>query len=101
MTWQCHVCASPCDGRIRCGECGVVIYCSKRHQASHWRQHEQGGECARLALQLQGAPAVLDLPFPFLHLSVIQVEQGRHTMCSFLTSCNLHACGPYAALCGP
>ncbi|CAI5955076.1 unnamed protein product [Closterium sp. NIES-65] len=114
MTWQCHVCASPCDGRIRCGECGVVIYCSRRHQvraveqaaararwrsgrwlaqlrgtsrairpfapspwsftampvkalAAHWRQHSQEGECARFSLQLQGAPAVLDLPFPFLH----------------------------------
>ncbi|CAI5482445.1 unnamed protein product [Closterium sp. Yama58-4] len=76
MTWQCHVCASPCDGRIRCGECGVVIYCSRRHQANHWRQHEQGGECARLALQLQGAPDVLNLPFPFLHQSVIQVQSG-------------------------
>ncbi|CAI5983887.1 unnamed protein product [Closterium sp. NIES-64] len=72
MTWQCHVCASPCDGRIRCGECGVVIYCSRRHQAAHWRQHSQEGECARFSLQLQGAPAVLDLPFPFLHKSVIQ-----------------------------
>ncbi|CAI5491124.1 unnamed protein product, partial [Closterium sp. Naga37s-1] len=68
--------------------------------ASHWRRHEQGGECARFSLQLQKAPAVLDLPFPFLHDSVIQVEQGRHTVCSFLSSRHLHACGPYAALCG-
>ncbi|CAI7897778.1 unnamed protein product [Closterium sp. NIES-54] len=65
------------------------------------RSTRGGGECARFSLQLQGAPAVLDLPFPFLHLSVIQVEQGRHTMCSFLSSLHLHACGPYAALCGP
>ncbi|CAI7769590.1 unnamed protein product [Closterium sp. NIES-54] len=38
----------------------------KSPQASHWRQHTQGGECHRLALQLQGAPAVLDAPYPCL-----------------------------------
>ncbi|CAI5955080.1 unnamed protein product [Closterium sp. NIES-65] len=30
----------------------------------------------------------------------MQVEQGRHTMCSFPSSLHLHARGPYAALCG-
>ncbi|CAI5979452.1 unnamed protein product [Closterium sp. NIES-65] len=138
MTWQCHVCASPCDGRIRCGECGVVIYCSRRHQvraveqaaararwrsgrwlaqlrgtsrairpfapspwsftampvkalAAHWRQHSQEGECARFSLQLQGAPAVLDLPFPFLHKSVIQVQFGAVLCCAVLCCAAHHS----------
>jgi hypothetical protein len=88
-------CAGPAT--LRCGGCGALRYCSRKHQKAHWGEHAQA--CSRMAEQMQRAPVLYDFPFSFTHETTRSLEANETTICSLLQSWGLHGQGMWAAAC--
>lgn len=88
-------CAGPAT--LRCGCCGAVRYCSRKHQKAHWGEHAQ--VCARMAEQMRRAPALYDFPFSFAHHTTRSLEADEITLCLLLQSWALHGEGLWGASC--
>lgn len=89
-------CAGPAT--LRCGSCGAVRYCSRKHQKAHWGEHAL--VCSRMAEQMQRAPALYDFPFSFARQSTLgPLEADGTTLCFLLQSWGLHGEGLWRAVC--
>ena len=89
------LCAGPAT--LRCGSCGAVRYCSRKHQKAHWGEHAP--VCSRMAEQMQRAPVLYDFPFFFAHQTTCSLEADETTICLLLQSWGLHTESLWRAAC--
>ncbi|XP_024383941.1 uncharacterized protein [Physcomitrium patens] len=89
-------CSGPAT--LRCGACGAIRYCSRKHQKAHWDEHAL--VCSRMAHQMQLAPVLYDFPFAYTHHTTRLIETQETSLCLLLESWDVHGEGLWAASCG-